>query len=166
MKIVIINEHYNKKGSNYKIINADKNLFFFENLEITIWVKEKALGDCICKFIKEFFIVHNFGFRQSKGYGSFTVSSLKNNNQEIEVETNNRKYKDYLAAYYNKDILSYTVKILNSTPTKDLVKWWQSFSMKIERDYRTLKVGSTTNRNLSIYKYFKDQKNIMGKEIY
>ncbi len=39
---------------------------------------KKELLDYIEEYLPEFFFLHNFGTRQSKGYGSFTVESINN----------------------------------------------------------------------------------------
>ncbi|KGN97756.1 hypothetical protein HQ36_05695 [Porphyromonas gingivicanis] len=52
-----------------------KLLVTAENVQIIILVKNEVLKDCIKESIVRFFQLHNFGTRQSKGYGSFTVKS-------------------------------------------------------------------------------------------
>ncbi|KGN92115.1 hypothetical protein [Porphyromonas canoris] len=52
-----------------------KRLATAESVKIIILVKDEVLKGCIEQSIVRFFQLHNFGTRQSKGYGSFTVKS-------------------------------------------------------------------------------------------
>lgn len=52
-----------------------KLLVTAKSVQIIILVKNEVLKDCIEESIVRFFQLHNFGTRQSKGYGSFTVKS-------------------------------------------------------------------------------------------
>lgn len=50
-----------------------KRLVMAESVQIIILVKDEVLKGCIKESIVRFFQLHNFGTRQSKGYGSFTI---------------------------------------------------------------------------------------------
>ena len=50
-----------------------KRLVTAKSVQIIILVKNEVLKDCIEESIVRFFQLHNFGTRQSKGYGSFTI---------------------------------------------------------------------------------------------
>lgn len=52
-----------------------KLLVTANSVQIIILVKNEVLKNCIEESIVRFFQLHNFGTRQSKGYGSFTVKS-------------------------------------------------------------------------------------------
>lgn len=69
--------------SNHSIVS--ENNIGIKNTDIvcTILIKNERLKNIIDSQIKDFFIIHNFGKRQSKGYGSFyilgtTVNDIKN----------------------------------------------------------------------------------------
>jgi hypothetical protein len=54
-----------------------KHLQFSEsNIDCTLSALCKELVDIVKIRLEEFFFLHNFGTRQSKGYGSFTVASI------------------------------------------------------------------------------------------
>lgn len=63
-----------KKGET-TIIPPDREKWIIsENIQLTIRTVNKHLLKQIEENIKEFFILHNFGKRQSKGFGSFTCN--------------------------------------------------------------------------------------------
>lgn len=66
------------------IINETKNLCLFSGIIITIKSQHYDLIEIIKNNICNFFIINNFGFRQSKGYGSFTVEKI--NKAPIEID--------------------------------------------------------------------------------
>ncbi len=56
---------------------------------------KKELLDYLLDFLPEFFFLHNFGTRQSKGYGSFTVEKIENKRVKFEYSS---KYSFFLNA--------------------------------------------------------------------
>ncbi|MGB3467295.1 MAG: hypothetical protein WBA74_18575, partial [Cyclobacteriaceae bacterium] len=50
-----------------------KNLIFADTFRLSISSFQAGLIDQLARHLKEFFILHNFGTRQSKGFGSFTI---------------------------------------------------------------------------------------------
>jgi hypothetical protein len=84
------------------IINSEKDLILFiENIECTIQCFHSSLIDEIELVKSDFFLLKNFGFRTSKGYGSFTVDerlinykekiksiNLKGFSKELQIRTN------------------------------------------------------------------------------
>jgi hypothetical protein len=60
-----------------KIINANMIAVFYKGIIIRFLSINSDLIQEIKKNVSDFFIVYNFGFRQSKGYGSFTVDNEK-----------------------------------------------------------------------------------------
>ncbi len=88
-----------KKHSYSKsIINADKTCVLFEEIEGTIFSFKTDLLTIIKAHLESFFILHNFGFRTSKGYGSFTISELKLDN--VIVATNKEQFSTVLQKQY------------------------------------------------------------------
>lgn len=47
-----------------------------ENIEGDIFSKHEDLCDIIKLHLEDFFLLHNFGMRQTKGFGSYTISSI------------------------------------------------------------------------------------------
>ena len=86
--------HFKALG-NHKILPAHK--IYYGNMgaknneikcvlgdcKMTVICLEKDLMDAINKYIGEFFIVHNFGRMQNKGFGSFTVRNIQYTTCEI-----------------------------------------------------------------------------------
>lgn len=69
----------NKHSFDKNIITTPKKLFLYEEITCIFLSFETELLSFIEKHINEFFIVNNFGFRKSKGYGSFTVQKINHN---------------------------------------------------------------------------------------
>ena len=84
------------------IIN-DKNkcAVVFEEVTMTIRCPEhlSILSETLKKHIRDFFVVYNFGFRQSKGYGSFTVKTITLNG-EIQQPVVEQDYQKILSNVY------------------------------------------------------------------
>jgi hypothetical protein len=98
----------------------------------SIKINNKSLLEMIENYIVEFFITHNFGNRQNKGFGSFTISTLEQksiNNYEIN------KYFDY-------------VKKLNSNNGN-----LSEIFKKIDKIYKKIKNNSMNNGSI-IRDYF------------
>lgn len=54
-------------------------------LQLSIISKRNDLLKEICKYITDFFLMNNFGTRQSKGYGSFSVKAIDNKPVDKEI---------------------------------------------------------------------------------
>lgn len=82
--------------------NEDKHFKIADSVEGKIIAQSKQLKLIIEKNLAEFFFTHNFGTRQSKGYGSFTVEKIDNNKIEFNYLTkysfqiNTKKWEDAL----------------------------------------------------------------------
>ncbi|HAQ38287.1 MAG TPA: hypothetical protein DCQ58_07230, partial [Saprospirales bacterium] len=73
--------------------NPPKHLKFSEILEGTTFSKHFDLCKEISKHIADFFFLNNFGSRQSKGYGSFSIEKYTMNAEEwIFPEVDTTKY--------------------------------------------------------------------------
>ena len=111
------------------IINAKKISVFYEHVILTILVHSSDLAKEIKRNISNFFIVTNIGFRQSKGYGSFLVECINDNNRIIDSQDPliKRNYLEVLKAHFSK------IGIINVGPQKhvsiDLKKY---FSHKVK----------------------------------
>ena len=80
-----------------RIINADKYAVYYNKISITLLFKDSLLSELLKKNIANFFIEFNFGFRQSKGYGSFTVLP-----DESEACIQKKDYETVLTDVYEK----------------------------------------------------------------
>ncbi len=91
----------NKEDVKKKIYETYKETVFYENgIEMTVICFVKGLMDAIKENIQAFFILHNFGTRQSKGFGGFTVTKIDDNIcicDERIIKTVLEKYKYFYA---------------------------------------------------------------------
>lgn len=69
-----------------------ETLFFEAPLELRIVCIIKELRSIIDKYIVEFFLVHNFGTRQSKGFGGFSVITENRINPTNVLKENGYKF--------------------------------------------------------------------------
>lgn len=74
-----------------------ETVFYTEPIQIKILCFEKGLLEYIKKRVAAFFLLHNFGTRQDKGFGSFKVVA-NNEISEYNVVDEIRRYKE--KAYY------------------------------------------------------------------
>ncbi len=65
----------------------DKHFAVSDGINGKIKSKHKGLLHKIESVLSEFFFLHNFGTRQSKGYGSFTVESIDGEKVEFEYSS-------------------------------------------------------------------------------
>ncbi len=85
-----INEMYfgnmvsdNERNYRQKVTEAFKETVFYSNgaqLTVTCFIED--LRNAINTHIEEFFLVHNFGTRQSKGFGGFVISESERNSKD------------------------------------------------------------------------------------
>jgi len=88
-----------------KIINADKWAVVSQHIQLEISC-DNNLSPRIVGNIREFFIINNFGFRQSKGYGSFTVETIRINGNIQELSQLNYEHILSSSESFNKVIAS------------------------------------------------------------
>lgn len=97
---------------------SDKKVFkFSESIKLILVLNSLTLKKAVDELISEFFLFHNFGFRQSKGFGCFTI-------------LNKYSYKD--SAY------SFTVKLKKSST---MMNKYQLLFESTELLYKTLRSG-------------------------
>ncbi len=60
------------------------NLSLYDSVELVLSIPEEGLFDEIDKTIEQFFAIHNFGQRQTKGFGSFSVFSRQIDDEETQ----------------------------------------------------------------------------------
>lgn len=118
-KLKIIN-HGKTATHTIKVINDQKNFLLLEDVQLYFQSYSDEITELIKKYIVSFFIVNNIGFRQSKGYGSFTVESI--NNKGIKYSTSD--YVDALSKFYYQKIKFYEfdVECFNCYSTKYILR--------------------------------------------
>ena len=63
------------------------NLSIYSNVKMNVLIQSDCLSELIRNNIETFFATHNFGQRQTKGFGSFSVAKIKfDNNQEETIQ--------------------------------------------------------------------------------
>ena len=70
-------------------------VLYKEGIELTILCFIPGLMEALRKYLEAFFVLHNFGTRQSKGFGSFVVSRIG----DTDIEYNEKNYIDLVRAY-------------------------------------------------------------------
>lgn len=88
-----INEMYfgnmvkNSKNYDEDVRSTYKETVFFQSgIDLRIICLNKELIETIDRYIDEFFIVHNFGTRQSKGFGGFSVRRANGALQKTSID--------------------------------------------------------------------------------
>ena len=102
----------------------------YDNVKIEIFSLTDTLVDYIGNFIQSFFISTNFGTRQSKGFGFFTVNEIiisnKEQNIRLSLQDEEKLLKDNYKVCYKKELRDVSYNNIFST---------------ISEDYRLLKSG-------------------------
>lgn len=139
------NDNKDKKNNDnkYKTINsmyfgnmAKTEVEAIKNYKETVFYKDKIELDIICfipelmceikKYLREFFAVNNFGTRQSKGFGGFSI--LEGKDVINELNSNNYEY-----FYVNTEIKDYRINLDIVDAIYALIKGGKNFS-KINRN--------------------------------
>ncbi|GHT62494.1 hypothetical protein AGMMS50239_15970 [Bacteroidia bacterium] len=110
-------------------------------ISLTFSSFESELLDCIKENIISFFVYNNFGFRQSKGFGCFSV--IKINDEDIEETKKITILKNSHKYVYSKSITNDLKKIFNT----------------INSDYQLLKSGRNFDKyqKSKLFEYMKDE---------
>ncbi len=111
-----------------------KGLLLKGDIILYIIVKDNVLSDKINSFIQSFFVANNFGTRQSKGFGCFTVTELMIDEQKQEL----RSYEDLL-----KENFLFVYKKSLNVQNAQSVQGVSTTLQTINEDYRLLKSGLT-----------------------
>ncbi len=121
------------RKSNDKVIK-NKGILYPGNILIEILCSDGKLSEILKENIPDFFICHNFGTRQDKGFGSFEVNSIKINQQELtpfHINPENILTKNFDFVYRKK------------------CKAQESIFAVIQKDYRLIKSGNNKPYNKS-----------------
>lgn len=156
VQVISNTPYFAQESKNKSIINKKlrwddipkKGVFYDCNIIVTITVfnQNYRIANLLKQYIQDFFIVHNFGTRQSKGFGVYDVKSISyfdKSGEKIDVTLNSNIesiLKDNFLFVYKKKTL----------PDFDSV-----FSI-INNDYKLLKSGSNSPyRKSKLMLYFK-----------
>lgn len=105
----------------------------------------QELLSTITTFISDFFLQHNFGYRQSKGFGSFYL------------DENDEAYKKPSAQFH------FSINVQNIANEPSLEKYYKEVFYNIELLYKTLRSGINTSKYGGIY--FKSMMFMYAKSI-
>lgn len=103
-----------------------KGILHRTNLKLTVICVNEDLIGMLLQSVQAFFLVYNFGTRQSKGFGSFSVIGMMLDEESQRLEDNCALLCNNFLFVYRKTIQNPTVELLFST---------------INEDYRLLKSG-------------------------
>lgn len=124
------------------IINEPKNLCLFNGITVTIKSQHNDLIEIIKRNICDFFIINNFGFRQSKGYGSFTVENIDGNvivNKKPTI-SDYKKFADILSKHFYNNIICKEIEYNNDnrfrTFYSDMFKPDREFNNELDDEAR------------------------------
>jgi|GEM_PF-2035343 len=101
-------------GSYFFTESEERNIMqssFYEQIEMQIICNSELKNHITRELLCEFFAIHNFGFRQNKGFGSFIIKG---------TERESLKYASVITGYYLEEVSAkdnqkpFTTQILNS----------------------------------------------------
>lgn len=124
-----------KKEAEFKEKNwsqIDKKGLEWQDFTIKIFSLKGDLINKIQTYLPAFFICHNFGTRNNKGFGSFTVEYINNQKNICNVEDT---LKENFAFVYKKKIA------LSRQSTLDFIYIYNQIFSTIKKDYQILKSG-------------------------
>ncbi|MCC8052286.1 MAG: hypothetical protein LIP17_00270 [Bacteroides fragilis] len=124
-----------KKEAEFKEKNwsqIDKKGLEWQDFTIKIFSLKGDLINKIQTYLPAFFICHNFGTRNNKGFGSFTVEYINNQKNICNVEDT---LKENFAFVYKKKIA------LSCQSTLDFIYIYNQIFSTIKKDYQILKSG-------------------------
>ncbi len=105
-------------------LNNKEAIFYTKPIKLTIICFIPDLLTEIQKHIQGFFLLHNFGTRQNKGFGSFKVTKINNQSTSVNVVNEIKKYFNN-SFYYVKYNSSGQKKERMNTMMKDINKLYE-----------------------------------------
>jgi len=81
-----------------KLNNAKLGLFYTK-IECQIICFDESLKECIKKCLASFFVFNNFGNRQSKGFGCFTIEKIDNELNNLPFDDELKKAKKDISVF-------------------------------------------------------------------
>ncbi len=136
-------------SKNWKNKSENIKFVFDDSLILEVKVYNEELKQVINDNIANFFFLHNFGSRQSKGFGSYTIA-------DTECSVADRHY------YFKIDIDNHMNQNFPDTVT-DIYKEYYNLFVKIDLFYKTLRsginIGNFYFKSL-LFLYAKDELNV------
>lgn len=84
--------YFGNQGENSQ---KKEQVLYKEGIELTILCFIPGLMIALQKYLEAFFVLHNFGTRQNKGFGSFVVSRMG----DTDIKYNEKNYIDVVKPY-------------------------------------------------------------------
>ena len=111
-----------------------KGLLLKGDIILSVIVKDNVLSDKINSYIQSFFVANNFGTRQSKGFGCFSVTELMLDKQKQNLRNYEDLLKENFVFVYRKQLNIADIRTVNGV---------SSVFSTINDDYKLLKSGLT-----------------------
>ena len=164
-----INPKNNKFEAPYPMVLANmggaynkeelRDLIQFESIKGRIIAFNQDIIDCILKYISKFFATENFGNRESKGFGSFTVTDYQIGTEEKKTITWDEKI------VYPKDTFYLQIETSDVKKVFEVIDYyWKRLKSGINYSYnrKLEKCMASTNPELYqkafLYKYLESPK--------
>ena len=137
------------KGIKYDVVN------------IEIFSLTDSMIDFIARFIQSFFVCENFGSRQNKGFGSYTVDKLviseKEQKKQLNLQNDEKLLKDNYTVCYKKVLKDISLNNIFSTIVEDY-KLLKSGKSRPYAKSKLMLYGLESNKRWD-KKFFKKQVN-------
>lgn len=124
--------YFAQEKENSKIINDKRRWndikckgIKYDGAKVDIFSLTDSLVDHIGDLIQSFFITENFGTRQSKGFGCFTVNKILLSDNEQKTKNEESLLKDSFEACYKKELNKMSLNNIFSTIVEDY-RWLKS----------------------------------------
>lgn len=89
------NRHVYESYVLFQLKNNEHSLIWYNRLTVQFFSFYKEVLDTIRRHIEAFFLLHNFGYRQRKGFGSFTVTSIEDPNGKEKCKDPHQKILEF-----------------------------------------------------------------------
>lgn len=122
-----------------------KGILCGDLISVTLVSQKMDMLNKVSSIIQPFFLVNNFGTRQSKGFGCFSVTKVELDGNRIVLENAETLFKQHFLFVYKKILSQGNIETILST---------------INDDYRLLKSGRTrpyAKSKLMLYAYSLDK---------
>ncbi len=124
---------------------------FYDELNLDIISFDDGILEKIKENIVEFFIINNFGKRQTKGFGGFIVESIEHKDNVKCIKYDDNTINDIVEKIKAKKLCDvYFKKLKNTFKTND----YENYYTEINDFYSGLK----TSKNPYIFEFYKEKK--------
>ncbi len=146
----IVKDFVNSKKTDNWDRSTCKGIFWNNDIQIEMFSFHQEIISEIHKYIQAFFLCENFGTRQSKGFGCFTVESINGKKEGLNTDIKAILKEEFTICYCSE-----ALKGIETEPKHVIIK--RAFE-KILRDSNLLKsglnnpqFGSYANSKLMLY---------------